>query len=347
MPVQTGTCTSPEDLLDQLRDFATSSNWVTSVVVSAQGTSGYAIGDTLRVDGGTFLHGHQATVRVTAVNGSNQVTAVKVIDAGTYTTLPTNPAATTILTGSGVGAVTLTLTGTASTWSDVRDQTLAAVETDAYGNSQELVLDGTATSGEDILVGYKTYRVFDDNPGQSFLQPDVAGVEVAVMLGHPSAATAWASLTNISPGRAGAHSGGSLMPMMDTGVTQKFWFFVKQNRIFVVVKPLGGRFSWSYAGQYNRNASAVDIPDPLVVMGSTSRDDCGVYTRQLYYTGPFEMIEAEGTAANGRVLVPDTTTWRELANSEVKSTGPVNTHSTGFVHIYPAGKPYNSEGTHR
>ena len=74
-----------------------------SATVSAGG-SGYVVGDVLTVSGGTQTG--KAEFQVATLSGS-AVATVSLLQAGTYTTLPTNPAATTT-GGAGTGA-TLTV----------------------------------------------------------------------------------------------------------------------------------------------------------------------------------------------------------------------------------------------
>lgn len=70
---------------------------VTAAAVAAGGT-GYTVGDTLTVSGGTG--GPSATLTVSTVS-SGAITAVTVASAGAYTTAPSNPASVTGGTGSG------------------------------------------------------------------------------------------------------------------------------------------------------------------------------------------------------------------------------------------------------
>lgn len=77
---------------------------IVDTIAIAVGGTGYAKGDTLTVDGGTF--GEAALVEVLATS-AGAVTALALLHAGTYTEPPSSPAAT--IGGSGSGC-TLTLT---------------------------------------------------------------------------------------------------------------------------------------------------------------------------------------------------------------------------------------------
>ena len=69
-----------------------------SFTVSAGG-SGYVAGDVLSISGGTALIGAELTVDT--VDGGGAVLTASISNAGSYTTLPTNPASTSGGTGSG------------------------------------------------------------------------------------------------------------------------------------------------------------------------------------------------------------------------------------------------------
>lgn len=75
-----------------------------TVATVAVGGTGYAVNDVLTVSGGTF--GEAAQAKVTAAP-AGVVTAVQLLNAGTYTANPSSPAATTSAGGTGC---TLTLT---------------------------------------------------------------------------------------------------------------------------------------------------------------------------------------------------------------------------------------------
>lgn len=72
---------------------------VSAAAVSAGGT-GYALNDILTVSGGTYVS--QTTLQVTGISGST-ITAVTVLQAGSYSVLPTNPVSVT--GGSGSSAL--------------------------------------------------------------------------------------------------------------------------------------------------------------------------------------------------------------------------------------------------
>jgi hypothetical protein len=78
----------------------------------AVGGTGYSVNDVVTLVGGTFTRA--ATFKVTAEAGG-VVTSVALIDAGQYTALPSNPAATS----GGAGDLTLTVTSGTNTLANV------------------------------------------------------------------------------------------------------------------------------------------------------------------------------------------------------------------------------------
>ena len=82
---------------------------VTGIAVVAGGT-GYATGDIVQVTTGTSTVKAQGIVTAAA----GVVTAVQVINSGSYTVAPTASGATTVVTGSGNAALTVTCTCTPS-----------------------------------------------------------------------------------------------------------------------------------------------------------------------------------------------------------------------------------------
>ena len=86
---------------------ATAVGTVITMAVGDAGGSGYANGDSIEVDGGT---GTSANATVTT-DASGVVTALTIVDGGSYTVLPTlNEATTSKIDGSGDDALTVDLT---------------------------------------------------------------------------------------------------------------------------------------------------------------------------------------------------------------------------------------------
>lgn len=109
--------------------------------IAAAGT-GYAVGDEIRIQGGDFLV--RATVEVTSVGGSGDVTGVRITNAGLYSTVPTDPVTTASDDGSGC---TLNLTFSANGWERLRATNVAGAASSATINAA-----GTGYSVDDVLT---------------------------------------------------------------------------------------------------------------------------------------------------------------------------------------------------
>jgi len=146
MTWQTGTSTDHIDLLNQLREIATSDH-VSAVVVNAGGT-GYVVGDILTVAGGTSTH--TATIEVLTVS-TGAVATVRIKTGGAYTADPTLTA--NAVTGGTGSSCTLDLTMTATGWTVVRESeevTAAAINSGGTGYTVNDVLTVVGGLGDGV-----------------------------------------------------------------------------------------------------------------------------------------------------------------------------------------------------
>lgn len=131
MAWQTGQADGYLELVQALIDCATNSH-VSSVTVNAGG-SGYAVGDILRINGGTTVGGFTAAVEVLTLSGS-AVATVRIARAGAYTVNPGIGTSTTAETGAGAGC-TLTTSIASSGWTLERRTQEAVSATVASGGT--------------------------------------------------------------------------------------------------------------------------------------------------------------------------------------------------------------------
>lgn len=110
MAWHTGQADGYLELVQALIDCATN-QYVATVTVAAGG-SGYAVGDVLRINGGTAVNSLTAAVEVLTLSGS-AVATVRIARAGAYTVNPGTGASTTAETGTGTGCTITTTLGTA------------------------------------------------------------------------------------------------------------------------------------------------------------------------------------------------------------------------------------------
>lgn len=154
-----GTATDYRDFLSKIEEFATSIG-IQTITINNDGT-GYTVGDTLTVSGGTSTTA--CTIEVAAVGGSGEITLAFVINAGAYSAAPgLTGAATTGGTGSGA---TFDLTTQAAGWQTLRNASqrfVIRVETFTAGTGYTvndiLTLDSSGDAGT-TPVTEATFRV--------------------------------------------------------------------------------------------------------------------------------------------------------------------------------------------
>ena len=135
-----GTASGHIDLSDAIVAAATGSS-ISAPVINAAGT-GYIVGDTLTVVGGTFTIAAQ--VEVLTVGGSGEVLTMRMYNAGVYTATPSITA--NAVTGGTGSAATVDLTYAANGWTEHRNtgRELSAVDSIAGG--------GTGYSVDDVIT---------------------------------------------------------------------------------------------------------------------------------------------------------------------------------------------------
>ncbi len=135
-----GTATDYHDFLDVLKELVQDDH-IASVVI-ANGGTGYALGDTITLAGGT--KNHEPELEVTGVGGGI-ITAVHIADAGVYTSQAGSPVAQDTTSGSGINA-TFTLTYADTAWEVLIDYAADAAATAA------IAVAGTGYTANDIVT---------------------------------------------------------------------------------------------------------------------------------------------------------------------------------------------------
>lgn len=149
---QTGTSDNYRNLLEQLRQIATSEH-IATAVVNNPGTGGtYVVGDVLTVSGGTGTHA--ATILVLGVT-AGQIDDARILDGGAYSAPPSSPVS---VTGGGGTGATFDTTEDGPWWTELRATQQAVSATVGAGGSGYSV-------GNDITVvgglGVGTAAVFN------------------------------------------------------------------------------------------------------------------------------------------------------------------------------------------
>lgn len=312
---QQATSTDYRDLLDDLRDFATSDHVATAVVAVAGST--YLVGDILAISGGTSFVA--ATVEVLTIDGGGGVLTVGIRQSGGYTVNPGSPAATT---GGGDNLCTITLTFSGILWTVNRDDQTAPHD----ATETELQLQGVGSGADEIFVGIRTYNAVSGT---------VRNWELAGFAGFSSGNT-WEDQPGKSPGRFDASTGSAIVPLRDAA-TITYWFNIDGRRIIVVAKPQGGTYSSCYLGFVNQYATDTEYPYPLLIMGCTS-DVLDTFQQTfISYSGisdPIRDGDDGGSAVGPGFLRFTDGSWLSVFNSDI--TLP-NRNLRTRVNIFPSG----------
>lgn len=220
-----------------LRRRATNVTGAAQSATTGAGGTGYVVGDIISLVGGTGTV--VATFRVVTAPGG-VVGTVAVVDPGSYTSTPSNPASTTGGSGSGC---TLNVT---------------------YGNGTseaEIILEGPGSGGSDeIYVGMLTYNV-----------GGVRHIENAGFTGFSEGLT-WDTQPGISPGRSGT-DGGSFTPTHQ--LSMSFWVSVSPRRIIYVNRAVS-MYGSGHLGFLQPFMTTGEYPYPMYIAGSTTDNDSGI-----------------------------------------------------------------------
>jgi hypothetical protein len=285
-----------------------------SAVIAAGGT-GYTVGDTLTVSGGTAYAA--ATFRVLTAPGG-VVATVGLLNGGDYVATPGNPAATTGGTGTGC---TLTVTyGTAGS-----------------GTEREFIAKGTGLGGTDnIYCGVRSY--FDSGTGaRSWELCGFTGFSVDAN-GNPNT-NLWANMPGISVGRFdGGTDTGSYVNLSNTANT--YWFSINGRRVIGVAKIGSAYISFTF-GFLNPYATTGENPYPLYICGSSNVRFVLSSSSSIALFGIANPQNQNNTVGAGQMRFTDGA-WYSVNNASGTSTRtPKN---TGFV-LFPAGGVSNITAT--
>lgn len=252
-----------------------------SATVAAGGTS-YVVGNILTLSGGT---GHTpSTFRVAAVS-SGVVTSVTLVNAGSFSTAPSNPVSTTGGAGSGC-TLTCTFGGTSA--------------------EREVVLVGEGDGGTDeIYCGYITAR----NPTRRHL-------EIMGFTGHdptlPIFDQPGMSLSSLTQ----LENSGSYCPTHDANMD--LWISVKPRRI-VFVYLASNLYGSAHMGFLDSYLTSGNWAYPLYICGQVARyldslNPLGFFGHVGAPNGRTDSIGASFAAGAGQ-LRDATGSWIQIRNS--------------------------------
>jgi hypothetical protein len=324
------------------------SNRVATVAVNAGGT-GYPVSTTviLEIQGGTATE--RAKVSATT-NGSGVVTAVTLLETGgAYTVAPAGTGAATTIVGpstattgsgctinttmttligttgaaatggSGTGA-TFNLTLTASGWSALWNRN--GFSTNGINDEKEVILQGTAGTGTDPLIGFRTYTA------TSGLSTRYGWLVVG--MDNFNAGLSFATMPNVGPNPDPTSNAGICFLLFDNA--QTYWFSVRNRRVIAVVKAVGvsiTSFTSMHAGLMNPFGTHIESPYPLYLSASTRSFNRLPDAGGVFVTGLSELFHdtANCPAAFRR---PSDSAWVTVQNVNVATaTTPNVLHPVG------------------
>lgn len=275
----------------------------TAAAISAAGT-GYAANDIVTVVGGSFTVA--ATVKVLTVSGGVPQTVEVYTEAGNYLTTPSNPAATSGGTGSGL---TLTMT-----WA-------AQVEENKY-----LMIHNTTS---DQYIGWRALKETD--PEEAYL------LQCAGFTGFNTVNTPWEQ----QPGATcvdDSHDG-TYVPLSGGGspATITYWLSVQDLRIAGAFK-VASVYPNMYLGGIDTFLTTDEWAYPQLIMGCNTRRYPYTYGSHdfagMNNPGAFGIPGGTSWPGPGWLRTPDGT-LRQVANWRISSGNP--TYNETEVNISPAG----------
>lgn len=266
------------------------------------GGTGYTVGDTLTLVGGTG--NVAATFRVDTVS-SGVVTAVSVVEPGSYATTPTNDAATTGGSGSGCELTVTYADGTAE---------------------NEIIMEGPGSGSDEIYVGLKTFVNVGDRQ-----------IELAGFSGFNSG-LAWEDQPGISPGRSGDNSGGHFCPTHQLGMN--YWVSVTARRIMFIYRAITF-YGSGHLGFLDSYMTTGEWPYPMYVAGCTTYSFVGFSTGDEKCSSCANPGGRNGS--NGAGSVRDAAgTWLRISNGYYLSPAYRQKAEDGLT--WPWGIPRSENG---
>ncbi|MBS0261881.1 MAG: hypothetical protein JSS02_07980 [Planctomycetes bacterium] len=328
-------------------------NRVTDVQILSGGT-GYKPEDVLTVSGGTTIAPFgAATVKVISVNGQGAPTNVQVLQTGSYSTLPTGPAAVT--GGSGSGAtLNLTISNTTITHilSATSIQMSNAVLTSATGSytfsppqamprssdapafgdpANTLSFDGTFTApyGENPLAFAQT--VYDVMSGFSKIPPSGAKLSLSAQL-----------LSYCIGCNIGSFAGNSLVPV------------VRQNQLRDELKSImRGVSDFQTYPEFGTISNPVSTsqwyPNPATALTGALLNGAAT-TSNVFNLNPYVFFVHRVLGMNGYGFSVDDDTADvgslgsnlEMAYGSTAATAPGSTQQLQNLNYYTSGTPYGT-----
>jgi hypothetical protein len=136
--------------------------------------------------------------------------------------------------------------------------------------------------------------------------------------------------------------GSTYVPLNNTGITA-YWFNVTPRRIIGVATESAAYASF-YLGWVNPFATAVELPYPIFICGSSESSAVNMSSSLINFSGiPDPVATSSGTAGPAMFRAPDGT-WYRVRNS-ITTGGTSRAASTTEGQIFPSATPPALTGT--
>lgn len=268
--------------------------------IPVAGGSGYAIGDLFSIDG--FTGATDPQFRVLTVSAGAVLTASQhTLGTFAFDEVPTATSATTVVSGTGDGALTVDINQIG--WqTQERDDTDDETDFDWIGR-------GTNLSGSDPYVGIRT---FTDGGSTQWNLMGASGYNNAVLF-HQQPGISPTTGNGPRPIGSGSSSTDSRLPLA-VGGTFELFVAVNGRRIVAVCRQAPS-YEMVYLGLFNPFVEdpANDYPLPFIIAGTSSRSSEDITSAYIATTSVHAALPQHGGANSAYQLRWTDGTWNPIS----------------------------------
>ncbi len=261
---------------------------IATAAVGAVAGTGYSAADTIELTEGDSRQGYTApraeNRSILTLVGLTTGSAMTVTDAGIFHRQPpTNEAVTNVLTGGGDNAMTADLT-----FQEFTDTT-----TDI-----EVMMTGAASS-----IGIRSF-----NNGSSIYNLEIAGWQTY------EAANDWEAQINKSPGSYPDNSDGSYV--ITENEAFNYFISITDRRICCVFRLAVGVYANMYLGSFDPYGTALEHPDPTLVIGCSSEKGLNQGSADSRWAGMNLCIASENADPGPGAVLTAAGAWVIVQNGQ-------------------------------
>ena len=276
--------------------------------------SGVVTGVALFETGGAYTSAPAGTGATTAIVGPSTATTGSGCTINTTMTGLIGTSGIAVTGGTGTGA-TFNLTLTASGWTALSN--LNSFSTNSINNEKEVVLQGTAGTGTDPLLGFRTYT------GTSGISTRYGWIICG--MDSFNSGLSFASQPNIGPSVDPTANNCDCFLLFDNA--QSYWFSVKPRRVAGVVKAVGSSitsYTSFYAGLLNPFGTYVESPYPMYLSASTRAFNRLPDAGGFFVTGLTELFADANNLSPAHFRRPSDGVWVQVQNVNNGAAATVN-----------------------